>query len=86
MKSNFKISPMERKKTTNCKDKSEEQRIQDGLKRWGKDAYRNTLSNGEVATVLRGNKIYRVSDNGANLLMEVKQSKYKVSQRTFKLK
>lgn len=65
---------------------TEMERIEMGLKQWGGRAYADTLSKGLTATVLRGNKICRVHEGGISVMKEIPQAKFKVTQRTFKLK
>lgn len=65
---------------------SEKERIASGLKRWGQEAYRKALLDGHSTVVLKGNKIYRVTSSGArDVVAEVSQSKYKITQRSFDL-
>lgn len=65
--------------------RSEKEQIAIGLKRWGHVAYRKSLSKGVPAVVLKGNKIYRVSSNASDVVSEVSQAKYKITQRSFDL-
>lgn len=66
---------------------SEEERIVAGLKRFGRRAYNETLKQGGEATVLRGNKICRVNGRGdVSVIEELGQTRYRVTQNTYKLK
>lgn len=77
------------KASTNKKDaylRTEKEQIASGLKRWGQDAYRKALLDGHSTVVLKGNKVYRVTSSGAtDVVAEVPQSKYKITQRSFDL-
>lgn len=64
---------------------SEKERIAVGIKRWGHAAYRKSLSRGVPTVVLKGNKIYRVSSDASDVVSEIPQSKYKITQRSFDL-
>lgn len=67
--------------------KNEKEVILDGLRKYGRKAYNETLANGVPVTVLRGNKICRIEPNGnTSIVASVSQTKFKVSQKTFKLK
>lgn len=58
-----------------------------GLRKYGRNAYDSALANGVSVTVLRGNSICRVEPNGDVAFVEsVEQTKFKVSQKIFKLK
>lgn len=71
----------------NNKIKDEKDIIIEGLRKYGRKAYNVALANGVPVTILRGNKICRIDPNGSILVLgSVKQSKFKVSQKTFKLK
>lgn len=66
--------------------KNEKDIILDGLRKYGRKAYDETLANGVPVTVLRGNKICRIEPNGnTTILASLTQTKFKVSQKTFKL-
>ena len=66
--------------------KNEKDVILDGLRKYGRKAYDETLANGVPVTVLRGNKICRIEPNGnTTILASVTQTKFKVSQKIFKL-
>lgn len=65
--------------------RSEKEQIAVGLKRWGHVAYRKSLSKGVPTVVLKGNKIYRVSSDASDIVSEVSQAKYKITQRFFDL-
>ena len=59
----------------------------DGLRKYGRKAYDETLANSVPVTVVRGNKICRIEPNGnTSILAIVSQTKFKVSQKTFRLK
>ena len=58
-----------------------------GLRKYGRNAYNNTLAKGISVTVLRGNNICRIEPNGdVDIVGRVSQSKFKVSQKTYRLK
>ena len=64
----------------------EEESIRTGIKKYGRDAYEVTLSNGIAATVLEGNKIYKISPDGKrSVLAKVGKSGVKVTRRSFKI-
>jgi hypothetical protein len=64
----------------------EEESIRTGIKKYGRDAYEVTLSNGIAATVLEGNKIYKISPDGKrSVLAKVSKSGVKVTRRSFKI-
>lgn len=65
---------------------SEKDKIAKGLKRWGNHAYTQTQTSGNAATVLRGNKICQVLNKQVRVVSEVPQSRYKIVQRSFKIK
>jgi len=66
--------------------KNEKDVILDGLRKYGRKAYDETLANGVPVTVLRGNKICRIEPNGnTSIVANVPQTKFKVSQKIFKL-
>lgn len=74
-------------KTKVAIQKNEEDLILKGLRKYGRKAYNETLANGVPVTVLRGNKICRIEPNGNTIVVaKVSQTKYKVPQKTFKLK
>ena len=67
--------------------KNEKDIILDGLRKYGRNAYNETLANGVPVTVLRGNKICRIEPNGSiSIVGSVPRTKFKVSQKIFKLK
>jgi len=58
-----------------------------GLRKYGRRAYDAALANGVSVTVLRGNNICRIEPNGeVAKVAKVSQTKYKVSQKIFRLK
>jgi hypothetical protein len=64
----------------------EEESIRTGIKKYGRNAYEVTLSNGIAATVLEGNKIYKISPDGKrSVLAKVGKSGVKVTRRSFKI-
>lgn len=66
---------------------SEQQQIEIGLKRWGHRAYSEALQYRGSVTVLRGNRICRIrKGNKVEVISELPQTKYKITQRSFKLK
>ena len=66
--------------------KNEKDVILDGLRKYGRKAYDESLANGVPVTILRGNKICRIEPNGnTTIVASVTQTKFKVSQKTFKL-
>ncbi|HEY3370676.1 MAG TPA: hypothetical protein VGK10_07505 [Prolixibacteraceae bacterium] len=74
-------------KTIEKVQKTEREVIVDGLRKYGRKAYDETLANGIPVTVLRGNKICRIEPNGnTTIVAKVSQTKFKVSQKTFRLK
>lgn len=74
-------------KTKTAIQKDEKDVILKGLRKYGRRAYDTTLANGIPVTVLRGNNICRIEPNGdIDIVSRVTQTKYKVSQKTFKLK
>lgn len=67
--------------------KSEKEQILLGLKSCGNRAYKELLLKGIPAVVLRGNNICRISSLGMiEVISKVPQSKYKIRQRSYKLK
>lgn len=76
-----------RRKTTVAQGRlTEKKQIQIGLKRMGNRAYLDTLSQGLPVTVLCGNRVCRVDEKGVSVVSKVPQAKYRVTQRSFKLK
>jgi len=74
-------------KTKAAVQKDEKDVILKGLRKYGRRAYDTTLANGVSVTVLRGNNICRIEPNGEiDIVTRVAQTKYKVSQKIFKLK
>lgn len=67
-------------------DLPEKEKIEFGLKRWGRRAYTDALSKGVAVSVLRGNRVYQIQDGNAEVIETIPQTKYRISQRTFKLK
>lgn len=67
-------------------DLPEKEKIEFGLKQWGHRAYTDALSKGVAVSVLRGNRVYQIQDGNAEVIETIPQTKYKISQRTFKLK
>jgi len=71
-----------------CKDLMlvEEDSLRTGIKKHGRDAFKNVLSKGITATVLEGNNICKVSPDGKNkIIAQVGDSGVRVSHRTFKI-
>ena len=74
-------------KTAGSKGHShEKQQIEVGLKRWGRNAYLCTLSDVGSVGVLRGNNICQIQKGNVDVLAKIPQTRYKVTQRSFKLK
>ena len=65
---------------------SEKQQIETGLKRWGRKAYAHALSNNGSVGVLRGNSICKVQAGSVDVVAKIPQTRYKITQRSFKLK
>lgn len=65
---------------------SEKQQIEAGLKRWGRVAYTHALSSQGPVGVLRGNRICQVNKEGIKVVAQIPQTRYKVTQRSFKIK
>ena len=65
---------------------AEEESLRAGIKKYGRDAYKTTLSKGIAATVLEGNKICKISPDGKKtVLAQVRNSGVKVTRRSFKI-
>jgi hypothetical protein len=67
--------------------KTEQNIIIEGLRKYGRNAYNDTLANGIPVTVLRGQNICRIEPNGnVSVVAKMKKNTIKVSHKTFRLK
>lgn len=66
---------------------TEEDRIQHGLTKSGKNAYRSALSNGVAVTVLKGDEIQRVYPDGSkSVIKKISINNKKNSALRFRVK